>query len=187
MTVRISKKACRLEQKERLLAFARNEPEAKRLEEEQLYRQLFDSEAWRTAHVVALTMAMPLELSTKPLIAQALHDGKVVAVATMQANRQLTFIQVDQQTAWQAPNAFGIVEPKNGEAVPLRDIELMLVPALAFDVTTGQRLGFGAGYYDRLLARFDGMTIGLALSKQQRSDWVIDDFDQPVKKIMTIK
>lgn len=51
-----------------------------------------------------------------------------------------------------APGSFGIAEP--GADLPLarlEDIDIMLVPGLAFDLA-GNRLGYGKGFYDQLLA-----------------------------------
>ena len=57
--------------------------------------------------------------------------------------------------------SFGISEP--GEDCPLiarEAINLVLVPAVCYD-RRGYRLGFGGGYYDRWLAGFSGVTVGL--------------------------
>lgn len=48
-------------------------------------------------------------------------------------------------------NLFGIEEPGAGEVVLLKDLDLALLPLVAWD-EKGQRLGMGAGYYDRALA-----------------------------------
>lgn len=47
-------------------------------------------------------------------------------------------------------NDFGIEEPSGGTEVDEEDIDMVLVPLLAFD-TQGNRVGYGKGYYDRFL------------------------------------
>ncbi|MBA2663642.1 MAG: 5-formyltetrahydrofolate cyclo-ligase [Bradymonadaceae bacterium] len=61
---------------------------------------------------------------------------------------RLEFVAVDDSSEL-VTGAFGILEP-TGQPAPIEQIELFLVPALAFDLS-GQRLGFGKGYYDRIL------------------------------------
>lgn len=59
---------------------------------------------------------------------------------------------------------WGIKEPKQGIATNPHDIDVVLVPMLAFDVR-GHRVGYGKGYYDRFLStcRPDCEKIGLSL------------------------
>lgn len=57
---------------------------------------------------------------------------------------------------------FGIMEPPLDEpAVDLSAVDTVLLPGLAFD-DTGVRLGYGGGFYDRLLAGWTGRTVGVA-------------------------
>jgi len=71
------------------------------------------------------------------------------------------------------PNRFGIGEPPAGATIDARWLDLILVPLLGFD-TAGNRIGSGAGYYDRLLwwrtsgaYRSGPQLIGLAFQCQQ--------------------
>jgi 5-formyltetrahydrofolate cyclo-ligase len=61
------------------------------------------------------------------------------------------------------PGAFGILEPPAGcREVPVEEIEVLLVPGLAFD-PTGRRLGYGGGYYDEVSARLRAAGKGFLL------------------------
>ena len=66
--------------------------------------------------------------------------------------------------------AYGILEPKAEH--PVVDVRLMkaaFVPLLAFD-ENGGRIGYGKGYYDRMLASFSGIKIGVAFEWQRAGE-----------------
>jgi 5-formyltetrahydrofolate cyclo-ligase len=59
---------------------------------------------------------------------------------------------------------FGNLEPKaNAPKAPFES-DFIVVPGLAFD-PSGGRLGRGAGYYDRLLTKFQGVRIGVCFTE----------------------
>ena len=60
------------------------------------------------------------------------------------------------------PGRYGIPEPRSdAPRAPLDAGSVCLVPAVAFD-RSGYRVGYGGGYYDRFLAGFSGITVGIA-------------------------
>jgi 5-formyltetrahydrofolate cyclo-ligase len=82
---------------------------------------------------------------------------------------------------------FGILEPSSdAPEVDPRLVDAVLVPGLAFDVT-GVRLGYGAGYYDRLLPRFrPGIPIiGVTRDALVVSKLPFEDHDVPVTHLAT--
>ncbi|MCS7215322.1 MAG: 5-formyltetrahydrofolate cyclo-ligase [Thermodesulfovibrio sp.] len=58
-----------------------------------------------------------------------------------------------------------ILEPKNGKKASVEDIEIIVVPGVAFDKRC-YRIGYGGGFYDRLLSLRKGKAIGLAYEEQ---------------------
>lgn len=81
------------------------------------------------------------------------------------------------------PGKFGIPEPV--EPVRAGALNLILVPGIAFD-RTGNRLGRGGGFYDRLLAEYPGATaIGLCFDFQLVDSLPVEPHDRPVNWIVT--
>lgn len=60
-------------------------------------------------------------------------------------------------------NSLGIPEPKSGKSIKIKDLEYVLVPLLAFD-SKGNRVGYGKGYYDKLLRKCSPTCIFIGLS-----------------------
>lgn len=61
--------------------------------------------------------------------------------------------------------AYGIQEPSECLEAAVSDIDIALIPGIVFD-KTGARIGFGKGYYDRFLAGFKGLKIGICYDFQ---------------------
>ncbi|MFA6456548.1 MAG: 5-formyltetrahydrofolate cyclo-ligase [Bacteroidota bacterium] len=80
--------------------------------------------------------------------------------------------------------AYGILEPKMYRPVPVRNLQAIIVPALAVDLK-GNRLGFGAGFYDRFLHAMQVPVIALAYDFQIVDEVPIEPTDVPVSFIVT--
>ena len=80
----------------------------------------------------------------------------------------------------------GLRTPRDGQPLPPIAIDLVVVPALAFD-TTGNRLGRGGGYYDRFLSRLRraATTVGLAFDVQIVDELPVDERDVRVEVVVT--
>lgn len=80
---------------------------------------------------------------------------------------------------------FNTLEP--GPDQPALNPDIMLVPLVGFD-SGGNRLGYGAGFYDRAQAGFGGrrpLTIGLAFECQLLPDLPVEPHDQPLDGVLT--
>lgn len=82
--------------------------------------------------------------------------------------------------------AYGIPEPQNIAKADIKDIDIALIPGIAFD-TSGARIGFGKGYYDRFLSEFKGIKIGICYDFQVLSDIPSSDHDIKMDMIITEK
>lgn len=154
----------------------KNEAIRKNLEHASLFQQ---------AQTVLCYLSTPEEVDTHALIQSHLHK-KTIAVPSMQKDtHDLRLIHL---TDWNdlAPNATGILEVQTPDAPTIDEntIDLTLVPGVAFD-RSGHRIGYGKGYYDRLLKRTTGIHIGLAYDCQLVEKIPHEPHDVAVDHIVT--
>jgi len=117
-----------------------------------IMRRLGGLDVYRDANRVLTYMSFGTEPDTRRFFDRMLGDGKMVALPRIdKASKSLTLHRVDSH-ADLVDGVWGIREPRaDAPAVVIGDIDMVLMPGLAFD-RAGNRLGYGAGYYDRLLA-----------------------------------
>ncbi len=129
------------------------------------------------------------EVQTHELVQRALREGKRVALPRCNVERgeiypyEVKDISCDLETG-----PFGIAQPKEdaGGLVELSEIEICVVPGIAFD-REGNRVGRGLGFYDRFLHRLDKNTerIGVAYAFQIVDKIYPTDEDASVNKVVT--
>lgn len=85
-------------------------------------------------------------------------------------------------------SVYGILQPRKEflRIVDFREIELAIVPGIAFD-EEGNRIGYGKGYYDRLLSRLDAVKIALAYDFQIMNQIPNEKHDVKMDVIVTDK
>ncbi len=131
-------------------------------------RKLCTTDEYRRAEVVMLFLSTAQEVDTTQLALQAWADSKrVLAPRVTWDQRRMLPIEIQSLASGVEDGYMGIREPLEGMPVPVADIELVIVPGLAFD-EHGNRLGRGRGFYDRFLAHpdFRGTSCALALEDQ---------------------
>jgi len=89
-------------------------------------------------------------------------DKSVVLSKSDFTNNTLSHFLLEDNTVIRT-NSYGIPEPESGLRVPADHIDVVFVPLLAFD-ETGNRLGYGKGFYDRFLSSCKPSTIKVGLS-----------------------
>lgn len=158
---------------------------------EQIKQQLFQCDFFKKAKTVMAYMDFRNEVMTKDIIQKGIVDGKQMCIPV--CNKEIVTItpsllkdfDADLQTG-----TWGILEPKPEKMRPIepKNIDLVIVPGVAFD-PKGNRLGYGAGYYDRFLSKTNWQTIFVALAFQLQivADAFPDTHDVPVHFIITEK
>jgi len=99
------------------------------------------------------------------------------------AGEELELLYVEDLSSLER-GAYGIPEPSGGQKASPEEIEFAAVPGVAFD-REGYRLGFGKGYYDRLLKKISAPKVGVAYSFQVIDYVPRDEWDEPVDLIVT--
>lgn len=108
---------------------------------------------YAAARSVLATMAIGSEWSTRAFLDRARSEGKTVVLPRLTAPpRRLALHAVEDLDRHLVPGIWSIPEPDPERCPAFRfaDLDFALVPALAVD-RAGYRLGYGAGYFDRLL------------------------------------
>ena len=123
--------------------------------------------AFCVSQTVMVYMALPQEVQTGQIIAQARQARKRVAVPVVRA-QDLIAVALSEDPTQLRRGRFGILEPSGTPSIiPPQEIGCIVVPGVAFD-RCGGRLGFGKGYYDRFLGQLPATTYrcGLAFGIQ---------------------
>lgn len=128
------------------------------------------------------------EVDTFELLRYSILNKKTVVLPKVdEQNTSLTLYEIHTM-ADLAPGCYGILEPQAAEdrSMPDAGIDLVIVPGVAFDEHCN-RLGYGKGYYDRLLAHKNAPAVGLAYEEQMLLHIPADAHDIKMDKIITDK
>ncbi|MEA3489631.1 MAG: 5-formyltetrahydrofolate cyclo-ligase [Candidatus Omnitrophota bacterium] len=154
-----------------------------------IQEKLLSCEEFRDSRTVMSYVSLPSEVDTRYFNKEALKQGKRVAVPYIESDN--TKIRASEFTTIESleEGPFGIFQPKDGlvRVISLKEIDLIVVPAIAFD-RSNMRLGRGKGYYDGFLAEEDlasSTAIGLAFHFQMVEQLPSDPHDRPVSMVLT--
>lgn len=137
-------------------------------------------------NVLLIYVSTSIEVDTLRIMRQAWEDGKRVAVPRcVPDTRNMEFYYINS-TDELSPGMFGVLEPEiNPERLYVEsDGGLCIVPAFSYD-WRGYRLGYGKGYYDRFLSRFEGNMVGICYSECVQRSLPHGRFDRPVELLVT--
>lgn len=153
-----------------------------------IFENLKNTEAYKTSETFMIFLDFRGEVATRPIIQELLDLGKTVALPVVDFNtKELILVKIDSLENL-IKSKYGIYEPIVTDDVIMNpnDFDLMLAPGAVFD-SRGYRIGYGGGFYDKLLCKLTGSTkvIGLAFSEQMRDEVPHESFDQPLDGIIT--
>src|SRR5574340_1214367 len=135
---------------------------------------------------VGLYGASPEEADPSVLEFALRHLGVRIAYPRVSGPRTIDLCWVDDPEIL-AEGAFGLTEPReDAPRVLPESVSALVIPGVAFD-SEGNRLGFGGGFYDALLAELTPLppTIGIAYDEQVFARVPHDGRDRPVDVVVT--
>ncbi|MDI6799405.1 MAG: 5-formyltetrahydrofolate cyclo-ligase [Actinomycetota bacterium] len=150
---------------------------------------LFSMEQIKRAETIAFYISCKDEVETAEMIERAVRMGKRVCAPVSKAcERRLDMVCIAGLDGETQEGAYGILEPieTKGRLVKADEIDVVILPALAFD-RTGSRLGYGCGYYDRFLKgiKEGAVSIGLAFEAQIVAEVPFESHDVKADYIVT--
>ncbi len=149
-----------------MLSRLKNQPAADKITKSSKIKNLaLKGPFFKKAAVVMFYAATSLEADTSELIRECLQLGKKVALPVADpVKKELIPVEIENIDSL-VRSSLGIMEPARdkNKIIPLAQLDLVVVPGLAFD-KWGNRLGRGAGYYDCFLAKLPARTVKVGLA-----------------------
>jgi 5-formyltetrahydrofolate cyclo-ligase len=150
--------------------------------------QLFNTEEFNRARTILSYIDFNNEVKTRPIIQKMLADSKrVVVPITDRAENRLYLSELRDFAKELEVGSYGILEPKEEyqRLIQPDELDVILVPGVGFDYQRN-RIGYGGGYYDRLLAEIPEVeTIALAFEEQLVANIKTSSHDCKVNQIIT--
>jgi 5-formyltetrahydrofolate cyclo-ligase len=150
--------------------------------------QLLSLDAYRSAAQVLAYMSFGSEFETAEFIAEVLAGGKRLWLPRIdRATRSLQVHCVENLERDLRAGVWGIREPHPAcPRAELGEIDFVLLPGVAF-TRRGERLGYGGGFYDRLIPQFSSRPplVAGAFELQMRDEIPLDANDQRIDAVVT--
>lgn len=156
----MDKRVVRKEVREALAAIS---PEEKTQKSTMLALALLVHPAVRNARVVALFSPLPDEPQIGEII-ELLSHGRIVLLPRVEGD-VMRFYTFSPEAMYKG--SYGILEPMCGNPFPPAEIDVIIVPGVAF-TADGARMGRGKGFYDKYMSQegFNAHKIGVCYSEQ---------------------
>ncbi len=127
-------------------------------------QHFFQSSHYKNSTSIMTYVSFKNEVDTHSIIKKMIEDNKTVSVPYCIPNtRLLSACHIETMDDLEK-GFYGLLEPKDtNKIVNPKDIDIVLVPGVVFDKNKN-RIGHGAGYYDRFLSSLDTKTLKIALA-----------------------
>jgi len=153
----------------------------------QIEKRLYKMKEFQQASTILFYVSYDNEVYTHDMIKENLSSGKNVVAPITDAEKHCLILSKLNNWEDLECSTYSILEPKKNcvREVSLDKIDLILVPGVVFD-ESGNRIGHGMGYYDKLLRNSKNAThVGLAFELQIVDNIPVEEHDVKVDKIVT--
>jgi 5-formyltetrahydrofolate cyclo-ligase len=123
------------------------------------------------------------EVDTYGLMEHWFWDKDISIYAPKVSGETMDFLKISSFKDL-AMGSFGILEPTTKEIVDPEDLDVIIMPIVAFDKNK-HRIGYGKGYFDRYLKKTSARKIGIAFSFQETDEILVDPFDVDCDIVIT--
>lgn len=147
-----------------------------------IVEQLRRHPLWLSAQHIGLYVALPDEPNLRPLLEESTTEKSLYLPRVLGAEAMEFFPFISWELLKQT-GSFGLYEPQGTEPISPQVLDLIVVPALAYD-HEGYRLGRGKGYYDRYLARTKAKRIGVSFGLQRDITLPHASWDIPMDAVL---
>lgn len=159
-----------------------------------IFNNLKNMDEFKKSRYIMCYMSFGNEVDTSELIKECLELGKRVAIPLIEdldgTGKKISPCEISDMESNFEKGTYGILEPKKETArrIDPQVIDLVIVPGVAFDIKKN-RIGYGAGYYDRFLKKVekDCVKIAVAFELQIVDEIPYEDHDLPMDMIITEK
>lgn len=157
--------------------------------EAQIINHLTRLPLWQLARQPLIYVSCRDEVGTHSLIQERLQRGEPVWIPYCEESH----LRVFQLQSWDQliSGRFGVLEPRpelratSASQGEYAELDVVVTPGVAFD-RLGNRLGYGAGFFDRLLAQcIDAVPIGLAFDCQIVNQVPVESHDRQLDLVLT--
>ncbi len=163
------------------------DPRVAQYKSERICEQILQLPEIAAAKIISAYSPVRGEVNLLPLLDQLIKLGKIIALPQVLGNK-MCFLQVNNLKEDLIDGAYGIREPhpERCSAIQSGDVDVFLIPGTGFDLFHG-RIGFGGGYYDRVLKvkHPKALAIGLAFEFQVLHALPMEEHDQPINRVVT--